>query len=249
LIGLACAACGRVDFDDPMYDYCASLPSLAADPLIDGVLEPGLTTTSIAPLWSSEFGNLPIPPGVGARYALGWRPYRMYFFVEITTPKRWPATPAEHAYCGDAVELYVDDDGNYAAPPVYDDPGTRQLIVAAPDDASSSIARGEIYRSSSLLGPWTSTLFRAFSRPDGYAVEAVVVASDLGLASWSLAGRVGFDLSVDVSVPDGSSTNLPPCNVRYRVGQFHLRVTGSQPGCTDGGPYCDVAAFCNPALQ
>jgi hypothetical protein len=101
----------------------------------------------------------------------------------------------------------------------------------------------------SLLGPWTSTLFRAFSRPGGYTVEAVVVASDLGLASWSLAGHVGFDLSVDVSAPDGTFVGDPgPCNPRRRVGIFHLRVTGSQ-SCPDGGPYCDVRAFCNPALQ
>jgi Carbohydrate family 9 binding domain-like len=241
--------CGRVDFNpapdaEQSFDYCELVPSLAVDPVIDGVIEGGVAPIAIQPIW---FGPGVVPSGVSARYAVGWRPDRLYVFLDVTDPDRWQAPAGDDEYCGDAVELYVDADGIYPSAPSYDIPGAAQLVVVAPADDVTALTRGERYQNRVDLGAWDSTAFRAYPRPGGYVVEAAVVAADLGLGSWTLSGHVGLDIVIDVSTPDGSAHACKGPGVR--LGQMLLRIAVPSSTCTDGGPYCDPESFCTPTLH
>jgi hypothetical protein len=255
---LAIAGCGRFDFeahvtdaaslpDAPTYDYCTQVPALAAGAVIDGVLDAGLATTYLTPKWLGTT----VPDNVSARIAAAWRADRLYLYVDVTDPDRWPARPADAVFCGDAVELYVDSDGLYPSAPMYDDPGTVQLVVAAPVEDVTPAFRGAVYRKSTSAVPWASSRFGAYPRAGGYTVEAEIVAADLGLASWTLGGQIGFDLAIDVSTPDGSPGNDMPVlcsNGGYRSSQYFLRIAAPSTACVDGGAYCNTAAFCTAAL-
>jgi len=187
------------------------------------------------------------PPDASARYAVAWRPDGIYFFVQVTDPSYVPARASELSWQGDAVELYLDSDGTYAAPPAYDNPGTRQFTVAGPPDAVSSVARAQVWYTGSVgTMDWASTRFRAFGMPGGYAVEAFVTGPDLGLGSLALAagGLVGMDLSIDVSYPVDQGPDAG--GFGNRLGQYFLRVAAPDAG--GGIPPFDPRAFCVPTL-
>jgi hypothetical protein len=224
-------------------DYCAAVPYLPEPPVIDGTVDCGLPLLALTPVgWSG-----PGTPDATATYAVAWRPDGLYFFVDVTDPSLVPAESTELTWQGDAVELYMDSDGVYAAPPAYDNPGTRQFTVAAPPTAQSSVARAQIWYTGSVNGAdWTSTQFRAFGTPTGYVVEAFVTGPDLGLSTLSLAagGQVGMDLSIDVSYPTDQGPDAGgPGN---RIGQYYLHVAAPDAG--GGIPPFDPRAFCVPAL-
>jgi hypothetical protein len=234
----------------PAPDYCSVLPALASAPVLDGVLEPGLTLRELVPVAWIGPGAAP-PAGQSARYAAAWRPDGLYAYVEVVDPSRVPAPSSQFRWCGDGVEVYVDDDGSFASPPAYDDPGTRQIIVAAPTDATTPVQGGEAWCSScgdTVPTELPGAALVAVPRRDGYAIEALVVASDLARTSWTLAAgrRVGFDLAVNVSTPaptndacvfDGTSRGSD-------LGQYFLSATSA--GAIF--PFDHVQAFCTPAL-
>jgi hypothetical protein len=233
-------------------DYCSELPPLGAAPVIDGVLDCGPPLLDITPVgWTST--TSPLPAGVSARLAAAWRPDGVYFFVDVDDPTRLPRPASTGVWCGDGVELYVDDDGSYMAAPMYDAPGSIQALALAPgDDATSVSTGGERYRSPNggLVSAWSSPRYAAFPRPGGYTFEAFIMADDLDLPSWTLAagGAVGLDVSINVS----TSADPPPASETaecgLRLGQFFLRVAGPPcgPSCL---PFSNAAAFCNPVLR
>jgi hypothetical protein len=189
-------------------------------------------------------------PDATAQYAIAWRPDGLYMYVLVHDPNLLPAEPTDPTYFGDGAELYVDDDGSYKDSPLYDNPGTRQFTTVAPTATEPSAARGEIwyYGSNGASAPWTSTTFRAFPRPGGYALEALVTAADLSLTSWTLSAgnKVGFDLAVNVSFDSAAATG----NFGHRFGQYFLRLGNA---VVDGSsaslfPFVDTTAFCNPTL-
>lgn len=219
-------------------DWCTELPELARPAVIDGVLECPLELRPLSP----EGWTGPGTPDATAEYAVAWDSSGLYFFVAVHDPLVVPAAPADPLWEGDAVEIYVDSDGVYSAPPAFDDPGSRQFVVAASSGTTPS-TRATYYTQGAVLGGnWTSTRFAAYPTSDGYAVEAVVVAADLGLTTWNPAANstVGFDLAVDVSFPTATQTG----NEGHRLGQYFLHLA---PG-TNRAPYTDVAGFCDPAL-
>jgi len=139
-------------------------------------------------------------------------------------------------------------DRKYAAPPAYDNPGTRQITVAAPPSAQSSVARAQLWYTGSVTGAvWTSTQFRAYGLADGYVVEAFVTGQDLGFAS-SLAlaagAEVGMDLAFDVSFPTDQGPDAG--GFGNRLGEYYLRVAAPDAG--GGIPPFDPRAFCVPTL-
>jgi hypothetical protein len=213
-------------------------------PVIDGILDCGLPLVPVAPVaWSGGAS----PPDATAEYAVAWRPEGLYFFVQVTDPSHVPAEVSELSWEGDAVELFIDSDGVYAAPPAYDNPGARQFTIAAPPQAQSAIARAQVWYPGSAGADWTSTQYRAFGTSTGYVVEAFVVGADLGLGALTLAagGRVGLDLSVDVSYPtDRGADAGSPGN---RLGQYYLRVASADAG--GGTPPFDPRAFCVATLS
>jgi hypothetical protein len=231
----------------PPTDPCVELAPLASAPSIDGVLEPCLAMRDVAPVGWTDVAS--IPAGIAVRAAFAWRPDGLYAYVEVDDPSRYAPTPPDDAYCGDAIEIYVDADATYARESEYDDPGTVQLIVAAPaaSEVSSTFGQRWVLRGATTV--WPATRFAMVARPDGYALETLISASDIGIASWSLApgARIGLDLALDVSTPDGSLVT-DPIDCGTRLGQFFLR-TVPRRGVDCGEPYCDTRAFCSPVLR
>jgi hypothetical protein len=217
-------------------DYCATIPALPAEPVIDGELDCGLELASIGTNWN---GDLPVPSDHGAEYAVAWRPDGLYFFVRVRDPDRLPPAADVGAFCGDSVELFVHHDGTPEMAPLYSSPGTGQFIVAAPVDAQTISRRAELYVMA--LMDWSSDRVLAFPLSDGYAVEGFFTATDLKLASWALAAEdvVGIDVSLNVSWPDARQGD---CGTRQ--GQYVLRRAPD-----DTGPASNVNAFCFATLE
>jgi hypothetical protein len=187
----------------------------------------------------------PLPADVWARVAVAWFGRGLYFFVHVNDPTRDPAPAGLPAFCGDAVHLFVDTDGRYAAPPRYDEPGTRQFQVAAPSNGTQTSRRGDVYGFNSYVGPFTSTRFVATPVKDGYTVEAFIDGADLGVAGWALSEgeRAGYSLSVTLGDPKGTGT----CD---RLSDFAL-LLDRRRFQGDGQftpPHASTDAFCNPRL-
>jgi hypothetical protein len=232
--------------------YCARIPPLGAVPTLDGTLEAGLTLETLVPVgWQS--GEVPLPPvpNVPVQFAIAYRADALYFFLDVADPDRFPARSQDASYCGDGVELYVDHDGMLAEAPLYDTIGALQFIARAPVDAMTPRTSGEVYFRQGLVGAWQAG-FVATPRSGGYTFEAVVDAATMGLGSWSLAssGRVGIDLSLNLSTSDGATVQSSDCPQNVRLGQFFLRIDTSMLAQYGGGaPYMTSTAFCIAQLD
>lgn len=224
---------------------CDEVLPLASAPVIDGVLEPNVTLLR----WL-DASTPDLPPGMRVDVALAYRPDGVYFYLAVLDPTLDPPPLDALDYCGDGVELYVDDDGTIQAPPAYDTPGTMQFIVAGPVNATTPARRGQRFTfpnvpsgDSTDLGDWTSNDFVAVATAGGYAVEAFVVASDLDLDAWTLApgGKIGWNLSFNIGGPQ--PPGIDACTTRNQ--QYHFRLASSG-ACTP--PYCNASALCTPTL-
>jgi hypothetical protein len=216
---------------------------LRAAPVIDGELDCGAVLKKIVPVgWSGGSHSIDVTTSA----AIAWRPDGLYFYVTVQDASLVPADTTELVWKGDAVELYVDNDGKYYGAPKYDEHGTRQIVIASPSSNTSSVARAQVfsYLNEGYPKTWETSEFRAHGKPSGYAVEAFVRAQDIGLASWPLAAgqTIGFDISIDVSYANPKTTSE---SEGHRVGQYFLRVDsafGADP------PYWNPRGFCNPTL-
>jgi hypothetical protein len=256
-VGVDAPGDGRGDVPDATapagLDYCARIPPLAAPPVLDGVLDPGLELQTLVPVGWQSRATPPAPlPDVPVRFAIAYRPDRLYFFVDVADPDRFPARAQDPSYCGDGVELYVDHDGVFTSAPELDWPGTTQFIGRAPPDATTVKSDGgERYAQHEYAGVWQGA-YAAYPRSGGYTLEAIIVAGDIGLASWSLVagGRVGVDLSINVSTPDGAKVAVSGCPQSTRLGQFFLRIDESHIGdYAAGAPYYWPTAYCSALLD
>ena len=222
-------------------DYCAALPQLLAPPLIDGALDCGPPLLPLEPTaWN---GAAPIPTGHTAQLALGYRHDGLYAYLEVRGQTPVPHPSGSAIYCGDAIELYVDADGAIASDGAYDQPGTMQLIFAAPASELAPNPHAERFVAGASQGVWTSSEHRIAWLADGYAVEAFITAADLGLTSWMPATALGLDVVIDVSGPEGAELR---CG--RQLGQYFLRVSSLTPSDCNGEPWCDARAFCTPSL-
>lgn len=230
----------------PPPDYCASIPARQGAPVIDGTLDYqdlALESISSAPWVAGET----VPPGNAARFAVAWLPAALYIYIEVDDPERRPAPLDAQPWAGDGVSLYLDSDARLVNPPLYDMPGTVQLVVSAPVDEVTPSTRSEVYVQTSTRGPWMSSRFRAVPRSGGYNFEALITGADLMLSgAWLLASgsRIGFDFSINASGAEGV-----PGRDRMggtRVGEYGLNIKRSQGGCP--GPWCDATMLCTPVL-
>jgi hypothetical protein len=213
-------------------DPCASLPRLVRAPVIDGVPDCGPTLQPIGTIAAA-------PPDHGAEVALAWHPDGIYLFAVVREPELDPAHGSDPVWQGDAVEIYADDDGVIASAPSYDNPGTRQLVAAAPE-AGEVERRGMIYADMQALGAWNRESLIAVATADGYVVEAVVAPAELGLVSFEAGQKIGLDLAINISrdsARNGGDDDY--------LGQYFLRIdaTGGSPW-----PYDNAAALCTPEL-
>ena len=238
--GAADAAVGIVEAGASGPDSCARIPPLRDAPNIDGTLDDeSLPLERIVPLgWE---GRGPLPPVV-TDAVFAYRPDGLYAWLRVTKPNRQPAATDEAAFCGDAVELFVDADGIVDRP---DGDGTRRIVVGP----TSAGRRVEIYAGDKLLtdASTSSDIAVALStRPSGWSAEIFVRAATLGLPTWALfpPGRVGLALTVDIGQP--LSSDAGACASRY--GRYFWRIADVAPGAC-AAPECNVAAFCTPALM
>jgi hypothetical protein len=220
---------------------CTSVPALAHEPVIDGVPECEIAMQPFPPEnFRSYMGSQ--PTDFSAEYGFAWRPNGLYVAFRVHRIGLFPAFASDEIYCGDAMEVFVDSDGVFAAPPGYDDPGTRQFMIPAPANTRDPVTMGVTYFDRMPVGAYSSNV-RAIGTDDGYSGEAFVEAADLGLTTWRLApdATIGVDVAVDLGKPASTATNC----VRY-AGQFVMHF-----GTRDGGylhPSADVRAFCTPTL-
>ncbi|AKU96085.1 hypothetical protein AKJ09_02749 [Labilithrix luteola] len=227
-------------------DYCSAIPELPTEPIIDGVLDCDLPLAMV-PSGNWNNNGVPKPADLSVEYAVAWRPAgKVYYFVHVHTSQRKPAAmdAGGDLFCGDACHLMLDNDGQYVSPPFYDDPGTRQFILEAPPDDVTPVSIGL----PNPRGPttWSADTYRAFPVPDGYVVEAVLGANELGLAAWPLAegGHIGFSLSIGVGGTPGMYPSTPSCE---KVGDHYLNGV-ARTARASGLPHDTVGAFCNPRL-
>jgi hypothetical protein len=229
-------------------DYCQELPALPAEPVIDGRVDAALRVLDLVPVgWTAKDGSTSAPSHTTASYALAWRPSGIYVYLRVIDPNRLPfLDDGVNYWKGDSVELYADSDGVYAAAPNYDDPGTMQIVVAAPSDDTTASTDSARFRNAVSVGAWTSSKFAALPTPDGYVFEGLIEADALNLTSWALAagGQVGIDLGINVSALD-DQLDAGITLDGYRLGQYFLHVGGADCG---GLPFCTPAAFCTPTL-
>jgi hypothetical protein len=223
-------------------DYCTEMPALDTAPVIDGVLDCG---PPLLPMPENAWnGASALPAAHEAQLALAARPDGLYVYIEVRGQAPAPHPAADEIYCGDAIELYVDADGMIGTDGAYDDPGTMQFIVAAPASAEAPNVHAARYRGGAALGPWSSTHYALTWFADGYALEALIVAADLNLTSWTPATSLGLDVVVDVAGPPES----PDLRCGVQLGQYFLRVSSITPSSCGGEPWCDARAFCFPML-
>ncbi len=228
----------------PAVPHCSELPYLDQAPVLDGTIEAGMILETVAPVGWRE-PSTPLPAGHEMRYAAGWRPEGLYFYLEVTDPDRNTAPAGEDVWMGDSVEIYVDHDGSFDTdPPYYDDQGTRQFFVAAPSEDGVPGTRAQIRIPMGTYNPWDAGWI-SLPTGFGYVVEAFVTAPDLDLASWSLAAgqAVGFDLAHNVSVPPGD-TGVDG----NRLSQYFLKVRDPLQGESFDYPFMNESVFCAAVL-
>lgn len=224
----------------PVADYCTMVPVLQDAPMIDGVLDCNATLLSIdAKAWN---GTAAMPADHTTKLALAARPDGLYVYVEVHGASPMPHPSGTGIYCGDAVELYVDADAAFDAAGAYDKPGTMQLVIAAPT-ASGATVDAMRYVQGADHSAWLSSQVKTALLSDGYAIEAFITAADLDLATWMPAGKLGFDLAIDVAAPSGT-TGLK-CGLQ--LGQYFMHIA-DQAGSCNHEPWCSTLAFCAPVL-
>jgi hypothetical protein len=236
----------------PVADICKAFGPAPNAPVIDGTLDFGI------PLWQmpqvlAQGPDTAVPAGVTTSLGVGWRPDGLYVYVEVTglSSTRYPFPAGSWGpYCGDAIELFVDSTGSFPSAPAYNIPGTIQIIMAAPSTNGQTSNITYPYQQGGAVdaGPPQSGAprFIILATDVGYTAEAFVQAADLGLGpdagAWPLAaaGRVGFDVAIDVGSANGGVPGCP------RQVQFTIQLPDSMtPSCDLG---CDVSDFCTPTL-
>ena len=166
----------------------------------------------------------------------------LYLYVAVSGGPIAPHVADQPLFCGDAVELFVDADGQLDPRGAYQSAGTLQFVVAAPAGPESGSEAGK-FMQGMPYGPWVGSGLQVVSTPDGYAVEALIGAQDLGLRAWQPAGQLGFDLAVDFA-GTGAASDAVCRSARSQV----LLKLGSDASPCAGQPWCDTRAFCVPAL-
>lgn len=195
--------------------------------------------------------DVPVPAQAGAaaerklEYAAAFSDAGLYLYVRVLGLPVTRHAADEPLFCGDAVELFVDADGVLDPLGMYESSGTLQFVIAAPDalDPGASRIEAAKFMQGQPFGPWVSTAPKLLPLPDGYAVELLIAAADLGLWSWQPAGQLGFDLAVDFAAAGPTTDGL----CKTGRDQAFLRLAPELPPCA-GRPWCDTRAFCVPQL-
>lgn len=225
------------------FSACTRLRHLATVPDLDGEMEPGLDEELVTPQgWSAQGA---IPSGTSLTIAVAWHERGVYFYFEVVDPALFIASPGDPAWYGDGVEIYIDHDGVLGGPWMYDAPGTKQMTIVAPADASSESPRADMFTPPGRDRAWPGTQWHGKGTPTGYQVEGFVVAEDLDLSSWTLAegDTIGIDVGHNLSFPDDRTGTFG-----HRMGQYFMAVAEPYTGSGNDLPFLNPSAFCTPVL-
>lgn len=222
---------------------CEVLPLLNALPVLDGRPDcegPG------ALLPRDRWIDVdPLPPTHRVEVRAAWHPDGLYVHATITDDDVVPSAVVSGPWCGDAIHVFVDEDGVFAAAPDYDDPGTAQLIVRAPDAAGAT--EGTRWEPSSGRGAWPSEDYVVERTATGWIVETFLRRERLGRASsWSVGDRIAWNIFVSVSGGPEASREDPFCG-DGRLGDYGL--FDRREGDTRFTPHASVSAFCEVTLS
>ena len=233
-------------------EHCATLPFLLEEPLLDGYVDPGIYLEPVVPVgWRNQ--ESPLPDGNTALFGAAWRPDGVYFFTVIQDPDRAPAPlPSDgeddwNLWQGDSVEIYLDHDGVFDAPlGTYAEMGTRQVIVAAPENENEENAARAAVRlsdgSSDIYSPYDAAKWVSRPIPGGYVIEAFIDAEILNLTvlDFEAGQTVGINFGHNVS-----GDNAPDGN---RLSQYFMKVREPLLGDDNDYPFRNEATFCESLL-
>jgi hypothetical protein len=181
----------------------------------------------------------PLPPTYRVEARVAWHPEGLYLHATVIDDDVLPsAQPAP--WCGDALHVFVDDDGSFESPPAYDDPGTAQVIVRAPD--AMGMTDGSRWDPASERGPWPEDDYVATRTDSGWVVETFLRRTRLGrVSAWSVGERLAWNVFVSVSGRPGDSEEDFLCGFG-RKGDYGFFDDGAE------SPHSSTSAFCNVAL-
>ena len=221
---------------------CEALPRLRMLPALDG--RPDCEGSGVELPRDRWIDVDPLPPSHRVDVRVAWHPDGLYVHATIADDDVLPSTLPSAPWCGDAVHLFVDDDGTFEAPASYDDPGTAQVIVRAPDAAGATDATR--WDPSTGRGVWPSDDYVAMRTASGWVVEAFLRRERLGrTSSWRAGERLAWNLFVSVSGGPEASREDPVCG-DGRLGDYGL--FDRREGATRLTPHASTTAFCEVAL-
>lgn len=221
---------------------CEALPLLNALPVLDG--RPDCDGPGFELPRDRWIDVDPLPPTHRVEVRAAWHPDGLYVHTTITDDDVVPSALPSGPWCGDAVHVFVDEDGVFDAAPDYDDPGTAQLIVRAPDAAGAT--EGTRWEPSSGRGAWPSEDYVVERTATGWIVETFLRRERLGrTSSWRAGDRIAWNVFVSVSGGPDASRDDPFCG-DGRLGDYGL--FDRREGDTRLTPHASVSAFCEVDL-
>ena len=221
----------------PIADWCTSPSELSSLPSINGRLACGLVLHAVTP----QDWNGPGVPDVTVSYSIAWASNGLYFFVTVDDPSDVAADPGDPLWYGAIVwSCTSTSDGKYAAPPAYDNPGTRQFVVAAPDPRSLSLL------AALTTSAWAFSAARGPRRRSGVSGDPAVTSSKRSSRRRTWGFRAGRSpKGRPLASTSGSTCQNPLLPTRARAA---IIGSGSSSCIVDpsptGQPYRNVAAFC-----
>lgn len=222
---------------------CEALPLLNVLPVLDG--RPDCDGPGVVLPRDRWIDVNPLPPAHRVEVRAAWHPDGLYVHTTITDDDVVPSTLPSGPWCGDAIHVFVDEDGVFDAAPAYDDPGTAQLIVRAPDAAGAT--EGSRWEPSSGRGAWPAEDYVVERTPTGWIVETFLRRERLGSASsWRAGDRIAWNVFVSVSGSPDASRDDPFCG-DGRLGDYGL--FDRREGDTRFTPHASVSAFCEVTLS
>jgi hypothetical protein len=221
---------------------CEALPRLRAIPALDG--RPDCEGPGVELPRDRWIDANPLPASHRVDVRVAWHPDGLYVHATIADDDVIPSTVPSSPWCGDAVHLFVDEDGAFEATPAYDDPGTAQVIVRAPD--ATGATEGTRWDPSAARGTWPAEDYVVARSTNGWTVEAFLRRERLGrTSSWRAGERLAWNLFVSVSGGPEASREDPVCG-DGRLGDYGL--FDRREGATRITPHASTTAFCEVAL-